>query len=238
MEQVQFVDVFKGVLVERVKLIEGDKIKAQRLRITRKPIPPQLAWNVTLGERAQSHIDESDEFKRFILERIEGQRKYNETHVNLASLVHMQHAKLEGDGDGDEESDMDSTHMRQLEATIHQKRGQREAQARLAALKADASSASSNSFELISDHSDHPLDDTSSLGGSIGQANASGVLIEGSSLVETSLATGSGTAKTGRTRFKKVKKTKSAAHTLPGVQGVLSEKRHDDGHVAETLMFR
>ena len=151
--------------------------------------------------------------------------------MNLASLVLRQHSKLDAEGD-DNQSDVDSEHVRQLEATIHQKRGQREAQARLAALRADASTVSSDSFELISDHSEHPMDGLS-LGDSVG--------LEGSGVMATSLslATGSGTALAGsRTRFKKVKKVKPATHSLPGVKGVLSEKIHDDGHVAETLMFR
>jgi len=131
--QVEFVDVFKVVLTERVKAVEGDKIRVRRLKLTRKPIPPALAWNVTLGDSAQAHIDESDEFKGFILERLKVQADYNARHVNLADLVLKQH---EGGSDGVEDH-----HLEHLAATIHQKRGVHSAKEKLKAKKAASEAA-------------------------------------------------------------------------------------------------
>jgi hypothetical protein len=186
---------------------------------------------VEQGDRAQDHIDESDEFKHFILERIEGQKKYNASHVNLADLVLKQNTSMaggDGNGDGDDDdSSLNSEHHRQLMATIHQKRGVNDARARKAAADAAAdghSVASSESFELISIHSESPMD----------AVGASTSLEAGSSL----LSGGPGSSGTGKTTFKMVKKIKNAAANLPGIQGVLSEVVHEDGHVAETMVYR
>ena len=203
----------------------------KRLRIRRKPIPPLLAWNVEQGKRAQDHIDESDEFKHFILERIEGQKKYNASHVNLADLVLKQNTSLigngGGDGDDDDDSSVNSEHRHLLMATIHQKRGVSDARARKAAVEAAAggdSVASSESFELLSVHSEHPMD----------VVGASMSLEAGPSL----MSGGASSSGMGKTTFKKVKKVKKASASLPGIHGVLSEVVHEDGHVAETMVYR
>jgi len=217
--QMQFISVFKEVLEDRVETIKDDKIRMQRLKITRKPIPPELIWNVEQGDRAQAHIDESSALYGYVHQRIEIQKEYNKNHVNLADLVHQQHASFHMDDNNTLVDEEKAALQAKLEATIHQKRGVREAKARLAAM-APTDDGDDSEYELIEEHSD---DDSMT-----NSASGAGTLTQGSILSMKSSMT---------SRFKKVKKQSKAGSNLPGIQGVMSDKVHHDGST-EQILYR
>lgn len=225
--QLEFIDVFKEVLKERIDSIKADKIQLQRLRITRKPIPSSLAWNVRQGDVAQAHIDESDELKLLLLHRIQGQEEYNKRHINLAALVMKQHTKAIGGGpsspsnsiseansigmstitgnnglekksDFESEFDLSEDHSQLLEQTIHAKRGLQKSRER--------AKKSNSSF----------MDDDTEI-------------------VEEEIDDGTGTGNTKKV-FRQVKKiTMSGA--ADGVKGIMSSKKLSNGG-SETLMWK
>lgn len=226
--QLEFIDVFKEVLRERVDAIKSDKIQLQRLKITRKPIPPSLAWNVRQGDVAESHINESDELKSLLLHRIQGQEEYNKRHVNLATLVMKEHTKAIGgpsspsasisgvkslgmstitgnniDDDFESEFDMSEEHSILLEQTIHAKRGLQKNKERASLHKQNASSS------LIDDDTE---------------------------IVEEEVDDGTGSGNTKKV-FRQVKKMVSSTAGMNGVMGIMSSKKLANGG-SETLMWR
>lgn len=209
--QVGFVNVFKKVMTVRVNAISGDRIKLQRLKITRKPIPPELAWNVEQADHAQSHVDNCDEFRNYIVSRIQSHEEYTKTHVNLGDLVKQQHARMEADSEG---YDLEEDHTDVLAATIHQKKGLREARKHLET--EGRSNAHEDEYDLVEIHSEDGNDaaDASQTTGS-------------SHLTELLSSLGGGPVKKAK-KFGKREKHKMGNDGLPPVIGVLSVKENGD----------
>ena len=94
----EHMEIFLTQLVENLKdrnvRIKEDKAAKRRLELRRASIDPEMIKNIALEGRTESHLEQSRQLHYLLNERIETYIKQKADFVNLASLMHKQHAVI------------------------------------------------------------------------------------------------------------------------------------------------
>jgi hypothetical protein len=99
---VGFCDAMINNLERRLVLIHRDRQDKRRADMRKEKLDPFKSWNAEQLDKATRHIEECNEVKLFIQEKIDVRGKHSSVHVTMAELVAMQHALTVASAEGKE----------------------------------------------------------------------------------------------------------------------------------------
>jgi hypothetical protein len=90
-----FLEEFTASCVRRVEQIGEDKRMKRRMELKRETVPEAMLYNISIEDKVKSICEEGRQLLQQLVERIRVAVKQKAEHINLADLVHRQHAVVQ-----------------------------------------------------------------------------------------------------------------------------------------------